>query len=112
MAIQIQTVLTTYEQLRQKIEDGNGVFTIRMSNLRNVHGKQHLGLHVRANISKKLAGQGLKHYPSKLTNRQDDYVRIYKGKSSVADIISAVPNQAPTQTRYFDTRHRTPKNRG
>jgi hypothetical protein len=95
MKIQFQTVLTTYEQLRQKIDDSRGVLTIRMSNLRNIHGNQRLGLRVRSDISKKLAGQGLKHYPSKLTNRQDDYVRIYKGRSAVADMISAVLKPSP-----------------
>jgi hypothetical protein len=82
--------IDTYEKLRDAVEANGGVLTIPMGVLRDVHGMDRLGIHVRANISRELAGMGLAHYPRSLPDRQHAHARIYKQGSPVAKIVSAV----------------------
>jgi hypothetical protein len=92
MPIQISTIpiVKTYEDLNQAVENSQGVLTISMKNLREIHGNRRLGPHVGASISMTLKKLGLKHHPNPLTNRENDNVRIYKSGSPVEKIINAV----------------------
>lgn len=84
------TTFSSLEDLRNLVTENGGVLTIETEQVRNAYGKDRLGIHVRDNISKALAGMGLGHYPLPLPDRQRDPVRIYKLGSDIADIIDAV----------------------
>ncbi len=68
----------TYDELNQEVENNQGVLTISMMNLRQIHGNKRLGPHVNAAISRTLQKLGLKHYPTPLTNSENHKVRIYR----------------------------------
>jgi hypothetical protein len=83
------------EQLRDAVVEAGGVLTTRMEFVRDAYGKGRLGVHVRDNISKSLAGLGLGHFPRALPDRQWALVRIYKMGSPIADLIDAVLEPSP-----------------
>lgn len=79
------------EELRDLVtQDANNPSTIEMLSLREAYGAKRLGVHVRKNISKELAGLGLGHYPPSLPDDQTERVRVYKLGSPVANLIGAV----------------------
>jgi hypothetical protein len=80
----------TLDDIRQAVEQHQGVLTVGMDELRDAKGAGRLGVHVRAGIRKDLAGLGLGHWPRELPESQDELVRIYKQGSPVADLIDAV----------------------
>jgi hypothetical protein len=82
--------ITTYDELKQSIEENEGLLTVSMRRLRDIHGADRLGVHVRSNISDELAGLGLGHYPEELPDSQHEHARIYKLGSPAAAIINAV----------------------
>ena len=86
----------TFDELRQNVEQNGNVVTVTMGALRDAHGAGKLGVHVRAAISKELAGRGLGHYPDPLPEYQEQVARIYKLGSPVADIIDAVLEPTPS----------------
>ena len=61
-----------------------------MRDLRNAHGRQKLGRHVRAGIGWQLRGQGLAHYPAELPGYQDGLVWIFVEGSPFANRINAI----------------------
>ncbi len=61
-----------------------------MRDLRNAHGRQKLGRHVRAGIGWQLRGQGLAHYPTELPGYQEDLVWIFVEGSPFANRINAI----------------------
>jgi len=61
-----------------------------MEQLRDAHGTLKLGVHVREEISKALAGIGLGHVPEELPNYQHELVRVYKKGTPVGDLIETV----------------------
>lgn len=80
---------TTMAELRQEIEANGNVMTMKMEDLRDMHGAGKLGIHVRTNISKSLRGAGLDHKPDPLPEYQDRNVRVFKQGTAVADLIDA-----------------------
>ncbi|KAA3638830.1 MAG: hypothetical protein DWP92_05565 [Armatimonadetes bacterium] len=80
------------EDVRQAVVDNSDVLTVEMRQLRDAHGAGRLGVHVRTNISKKLRGLGLGHYPVDLPDRQEQMIRIYRQGSPIAEIVDAVLN--------------------
>lgn len=60
-----------------------------------MYGSERLGVHVRAAISKELAGRGLAHFPLELPDRQHEFVRVYRQGSPVAEIIKYVLDVDP-----------------
>lgn len=84
------------EELRDQVEKNDGVVTVRMEEVRDAYQAGRLGVHVRSNISKRLRGLGLGHFPLEADDgepmpyRQSAPVRIYKLGSPVADLIDAV----------------------
>jgi hypothetical protein len=84
---------TSLEDIRDLInDDQNNPSTISMLSLREAHGAKRLGVHVRTNISQRLAGLGLGHFPTRLADDQTELVRLYKLGSPVANVIGAVLN--------------------
>jgi len=83
-------MFSSIQELKQEIEESQGVLTVQMSALRDAHGVDRLGKIVIENISKELAGEGLGHYPTPLPLYQHLEARIYKRGSRVEDIIKAV----------------------
>src|SRR5712692_6642427 len=101
MLLHTERLPRTYEELKQALDDNQGVRTVRMEELRNMHGAKKLGSRVIPAISKKLKGQGLKHYPGKLPNAQDAVVLIYKRESAAEKIINAVLKPSPRSDDFI-----------
>ena len=87
--------ITTYPELKAEVEANDGVLTVDMLTLRQIHGAERLGINVRYNIHQQLAGNGLAHYPRTLPDSQHAYARIYKQGSRAAEIIGAVLEPDP-----------------
>jgi hypothetical protein len=79
----------SFDDLRKKVEENGNVVTVSMGTLRDAHGAGKLGVHVRAAISKELAGRGLGHYPDPLPEYQEQVARIFKLGSPIADLLDA-----------------------
>ena len=77
-----------WNELKNAVENNGSVLTVTMERLRDTHGAAKLGVHVRAEISSKLAGVGLAHVPSELPSYQHEQVRLYKMGTGVADAIT------------------------
>ena len=80
------------DEIRKAVEQSKDVLTVQMEVVRDAFGYDRLGVNVRAEISQKLSGLGLGHYPVELPDRQWVPVRLYKLGSSVADLIDAILN--------------------
>lgn len=81
------TKFSNYTELKQLVDDKEGVANCTMASLRDAHDAGKLGVHVVAGIEDKLAGLGLGH--SNLSANQHDVVRIYKKGSRVGGLIEA-----------------------
>ncbi|MCH8043697.1 MAG: hypothetical protein IID44_08245 [Planctomycetes bacterium] len=77
------------DDISHAVENSGNLYTLTMEILRNAHGSEKLGLHVRADISKTLAGMGLGHVPQTLPSYQHELVRLYKRGTAVGEIIEA-----------------------
>jgi hypothetical protein len=89
--------MKSYDDLKKKVEENDGVLTVPMRILRDIHGADRLGINVRDNISRDLAGYGLAHFPESLPDNQYTYARVYKQGTPVADIILAVLDADPAK---------------
>jgi hypothetical protein len=76
--------------IKEEVEKNGNVKTVTMAQLRDAHGAAKLGVNVRAEISRTLAGMGLGHVPQELPGYQDELVRIYKNGTPIGDLIGAV----------------------
>ncbi len=72
------------------IESNGNVKTFVMETLREAHGAGRLGINVRSDISKVLAGMGLGHIPQELPPFQHEQVRLYKRGTPVGELIETV----------------------
>lgn len=81
--------LKTYADLLQAVTGRGGVMYVDMMELRDIHGAGKLGIHVTQNISDKLMGMGLGHFPQQLPQQQSERVRIYLRGSAVGKVIDA-----------------------
>lgn len=82
--------MPTWDDLKQQVEANGDLTTVTMENLREAAGAGKLGIHVRAQISKTLAGMGLGHVPQDLPQYQHEQVRLYKRGTAVGDLIETV----------------------
>ncbi len=82
--------MATWDEIKQSVEDNENLHTFTMETLRNAQGSAKLGLHVRSEISKALAGMGLGHVPQDLPSYQHEQVRLYKRGTPVGDLIETV----------------------
>ena len=61
-----------------------------MEQLREAHGAGRLGVHVRGEISRQLAGLGVGHVPQELPNFQHELVRLYKRGTPIGQLVEVV----------------------
>jgi len=94
LALQIvsrrQTFTATWDEIKNNVESNGNVLTVTMEQLREAHGAGKLGVHVKSEISKALAGIGLGHVPQDLPAYQHEQVRLYKRGTDVGDWIEIV----------------------
>lgn len=79
-----------WDEIKDRVERNGNVATFIMEELREAHGAGKLGVHVREQISKTLAGMGLGHVPEDLPSYQHEQVRLYKHGTAVGEIIRTV----------------------
>ncbi|NEQ97653.1 MAG: hypothetical protein F6K30_13195 [Cyanothece sp. SIO2G6] len=79
-----------WQQIKEAVESNGNVHTVSMHELRDAAKKDKLGVHIRAEISKTLAGMGLGHLPQDLPSYQHQQVRLYKRGTPVGDLIELV----------------------
>jgi hypothetical protein len=79
-----------WDELKQQVEDSGNLKTFSMEVLREAHGSGKLGVHVRSEISKTLAGMGLGHVPQELPSYQHEQVRLYKRGTHIGETIDTV----------------------
>lgn len=82
--------IKTYDELAKQVAAKDGVMTVTMDTLRDLHGAGRLGIHVCAEISEQLAAHGLGHVFDELPVSQTESARIYKLGTPVAELIRAV----------------------
>ena len=90
----------TWSEIKEAVEKSGNVTTFTMEQLREAHGSGRLGVHVRAEISRALAGIGLGHVPQDLPSYQHEFVRVYKNGTPIGDLITTVltPGQQNDET--------------
>jgi hypothetical protein len=79
----------TIAELKEVVVANDNVLTVTMQDLRDAYGALRLGVNVRNDITKRLAGNGLGHYPTHLPAYQHEAVRLFTLGSAVADLIQA-----------------------
>ncbi|WP_206313106.1 hypothetical protein [Streptomyces sp. JB150] len=80
----------TWDELRKAVEENGGVLRIYMANLRELQNAGRLGIHVRNEISRRLAGIGLGHLPAELPSYQENEVVLFQLGTPAADVVEAV----------------------
>jgi hypothetical protein len=78
------------EALRDAVVDAGGVLTVRVGEVRDAFGYGRLGVHVRSQITQKLNGLGIAHYPSEVPDWQERPLRLYRMGTPIAELIDAV----------------------
>lgn len=91
----------SYDELAELLNRDDGVKIIIMRELRDLHGAERLGIHVRDNISKELARRGLAHFPQVLPDSQSANVGIYKQGTPIAAVIGAVLHPDPEKEQVL-----------
>ncbi|MES2820120.1 MAG: hypothetical protein V4812_14165 [Pseudomonadota bacterium] len=91
--------MSNWEAIKNKVEDNQNIYTINMSELRDAAGKEKLGIHVRSEISKTLAGMGLGHIPTELPQYQHEPVRIYKRGTPIGELMEMVMTPGESNDR-------------
>jgi hypothetical protein len=82
--------MADWNSIKQDVENKGNMFTVTMETLRNVAGAGKLGIYVRQDISKTLAGMGLGHIPDPLPSYQHEQVRLYNRGTPIGDLIETV----------------------
>jgi hypothetical protein len=77
------------EDLKQRLDDNEGVVTISMAEVRDACGFERLRKHVVASISEKLELAGIGHVPRRLPMDQSKKVRLYLRTSRAGGLIDA-----------------------
>jgi hypothetical protein len=80
----------TWDDIKNNVEGNGNVLTVTMEELRGALGVAKLGVHVRDDISRTLAGMGLGHIPQELPSYQHEQVRLYKRGTIVGEWIESV----------------------
>lgn len=82
--------MANWDDIKARVESNQGILTVNMSELRDAAGKEKIGIHVKTEISRILAGMGLGHLPQELPNYQNEPVRLYKRGTPLGDLIEIV----------------------
>lgn len=80
----------SWDELRKAVENCGGVLRIHMGQLKGIIDAGRLGINVRTDISRRLAGVGLSHLPAELPPYQDNEVVLYQLGTPAADVVEAV----------------------
>lgn len=80
----------SWDDLRKAVEGAGGVLRIHMGHLRNLADAGRLGINVRSDISRRLAGLGIGHLPIELPAYQEKEVVLYQLGTPAADVVEAV----------------------
>jgi len=80
--------MKSFDELKSKVEANQNVLSVKMELLRDIFGVRRLGIHVCTEISRKLAGVGLGHYPDLEPDAWQD-VRVYKLGTPLAELLCA-----------------------
>lgn len=93
--------MSSWESIKNTIEDNGDISTFSMIELRDAAGKEKLGVNVRAEISKTLAGLGVGHIPKELPSYQHETVRLYKRGTVVGDFVEKVLTPGEQNDRFI-----------
>lgn len=85
-----EETFSTLEDVASWVAENDGVGSLLAWEVRAAYGADRLGTHVRANITKKLRGLGVAHYPVAFPDRGNVRVRLYRVDSGVGRIVDAV----------------------
>lgn len=83
---------STYDELRDAVEESGGLHLIQMAVLRDIRGAGRLSTGICAAISDDLAAHGMGHLPAELPTAQWAEARIYRLGTPIAAVVSAVLN--------------------
>jgi hypothetical protein len=87
-------------ELKDEVEEKGGAACVTMGQLRDALGYDKLGVHVRTEISRKLAGQGLGHKPApELPDYQHQDVLVYSLGSKIAQVVDALDHPSEEGAR-------------
>jgi hypothetical protein len=81
---------TSWDDLRKAVEDNGGVLRIYMLDLKELQNSRRLGINVRTDISRRLAGLGLGHLPDELPSYQENELVLFQLGTPAADVVEAV----------------------
>lgn len=82
--------ISDFDELNEAVKGNGDLLTIRVRELRDIHGAERLGSIVRENISKELEARGIGHFPEELPANQYEFVRLFKKGTPVGQLIGAV----------------------
>lgn len=82
--------MQNWDTIKARVEENQNILTVTMSELRDAAGKDKIGVHVKTEIMRSLAGMGLGHIPQQLPSYQHESVRLYKRGTPIGDIIEIV----------------------
>ncbi len=91
--------MPSWSEIKEKVEANDNVLTVPMTDLKDAVGKDKLGVHVRSEISKTLAGMGLGHIPQELPKNQNEYARLYKRGTAAGELIETVLSPGESNDR-------------
>ena len=74
----MSTSQRSFESIESDLEAAGGLMAVHMQVLRDAHGVERLGKHVRRNIHNKLLRMGIGYFPRPLPEHQEGQVRLYK----------------------------------
>lgn len=96
--------MTTWDQIKANVEENDNVLTVSMNDLKEAAQKDRLGVHVRSEISRTLAGIGLGHIPREIPTNQHDSIRLYKRGTPAGDLIEQVLSPGESNDRLVRDR--------
>jgi len=82
--------IRSWDALKDAVQLNAGVYLTRMDVLRDLKQAGRLGNHVREDISRTLASNGMGHLPDKLPAYQEELVLIYGLGGPIGDLVRAV----------------------
>lgn len=89
------TGVTTIRELRNLLEESNGLHVVTLQELREALGYKKLGPIVLQNISEKLSGQGIGYFPQAVIDSNDlprgpQEVRVFLKDSTLGRMVLSV----------------------
>ena len=82
----------SYKAVAGRVRSDDGISTISMFTLREVHGTERLGVNVVKQISEKLNEVGIAHEPWELPTDQSAIVLLFEKKSVLGRVLHLISN--------------------